>query len=569
MDIKGIIELKSQIIGQLSGQLSIGGLIFNDVNLTDGHIIFTLVDNTMVDGGKVVFEYSDFTPEQLALLKGEHGDAFVYEDFTPEQLAFLKGDPGYTPIKGIDYFDGVDATPYTHPANHAPSVISQDASNQFVTDTEKSTWNGKLVPGGKISLLNTLDAGRQSVVLGVISDSTANETTEWVYLLGQRLATKYPLYNVKYKNYNSPTDFNAWVNIQNVGDERCINFIKGKECLYMPKADVPITSADLDISFRLSLDNWGEAASKNLFGRYGAAGARSFFVTITATGVFSLYWSANGTDLLGAVFSTHSTLALTNGTGYWYRVSLDVDDGAGHYVAKLYNSTDGVTWTILQTITGASTTVIFDHATTPYLIGGYGTSSMAGKFYEIRIRDGIDGVIANPQPIESWKRIATDAYSGGTIVGSPTIYIYNGSYGGFGMTNFLDLPTLKKMVVPSFGGTQFISFSHNDGYNTGSVYMDNFNTVITNLKARIKYPNLCLVTQNPKLAPADGVYDHDSRRLSQISYCSNSNIDVIDAYREFMLDSRGLAALINVDGVHPNSTGEQLIIDTIAKYFNI
>ena len=36
-----------------------------------------------------------------------------------------------------------DANNYTHPANHSPSIITQDASNRFVTDAEKSTWNGK------------------------------------------------------------------------------------------------------------------------------------------------------------------------------------------------------------------------------------------------------------------------------------------------------------------------------------------------------------------------------------------------------------------------------------------
>ncbi len=32
---------------------------------------------------------------------------------------------------------------YTHPANHSPSIITQDASNRFVTDTLISTWNAK------------------------------------------------------------------------------------------------------------------------------------------------------------------------------------------------------------------------------------------------------------------------------------------------------------------------------------------------------------------------------------------------------------------------------------------
>lgn len=32
---------------------------------------------------------------------------------------------------------------YTHPANHPPSIITQDASNRFVTDAEKANWNAK------------------------------------------------------------------------------------------------------------------------------------------------------------------------------------------------------------------------------------------------------------------------------------------------------------------------------------------------------------------------------------------------------------------------------------------
>ena len=35
------------------------------------------------------------------------------------------------------------ANNYIHPASHAPSIITQDANNRFVTDTEKATWNAK------------------------------------------------------------------------------------------------------------------------------------------------------------------------------------------------------------------------------------------------------------------------------------------------------------------------------------------------------------------------------------------------------------------------------------------
>ncbi|MGE8207692.1 glycerophosphodiester phosphodiesterase family protein, partial [Heyndrickxia sp. NPDC080065] len=41
--------------------------------------------------------------------------------------------------------DGVEtgANKYTHPATHPASIIVQDGNNRFVTDTEKSNWNGK------------------------------------------------------------------------------------------------------------------------------------------------------------------------------------------------------------------------------------------------------------------------------------------------------------------------------------------------------------------------------------------------------------------------------------------
>ena len=46
--------------------------------------------------------------------KGDKGEPFTYDDFTTEQLASLKGEKGdngadgYTPVKGKDYFDGAD-----------------------------------------------------------------------------------------------------------------------------------------------------------------------------------------------------------------------------------------------------------------------------------------------------------------------------------------------------------------------------------------------------------------------------------------------------------------------------
>lgn len=80
------------------------------------------------------------------------------------------GSPGTTDTYTITYtndttstftvYNGADG--YTHPLTHPPSIIEQDASNRFVTDTEKATWDAKqnaltagtdyLAPGINVSL---------------------------------------------------------------------------------------------------------------------------------------------------------------------------------------------------------------------------------------------------------------------------------------------------------------------------------------------------------------------------------------------------------------------------------
>lgn len=49
-----------------------------------------------------------------------------------------------------------NANYYVHPANHPPSIITQDASNRFVTDTEKTTWNNKELLQAENTIRNNL-----------------------------------------------------------------------------------------------------------------------------------------------------------------------------------------------------------------------------------------------------------------------------------------------------------------------------------------------------------------------------------------------------------------------------
>ncbi|MEN1985877.1 hypothetical protein [Paenibacillus hubeiensis] len=53
--------------------------------------------------------------------------------------------PGFMSAADKQKLNGIEneANHYVHPVTHPPSIIAQDASNRFVTDAEKATWNGK------------------------------------------------------------------------------------------------------------------------------------------------------------------------------------------------------------------------------------------------------------------------------------------------------------------------------------------------------------------------------------------------------------------------------------------
>lgn len=59
------------------------------------------------------------------------GKGLSTEDFTSTEKSKLAG-------------IAAGANNYVHPANHPPAIITQDANNRFVSDTEKATWNGKV-----------------------------------------------------------------------------------------------------------------------------------------------------------------------------------------------------------------------------------------------------------------------------------------------------------------------------------------------------------------------------------------------------------------------------------------
>jgi len=96
------------------------------------------------------------------------GSGTVHDDLSPDADEHI--DWTLTNAKNI-HADNYTDTVYSHPANHPPSIITQDSSNRFVTDAEKSTWSGKSDAHSHPYLADSISHNDLS--------PTANEHIDW------------------------------------------------------------------------------------------------------------------------------------------------------------------------------------------------------------------------------------------------------------------------------------------------------------------------------------------------------------------------------------------------------
>ena len=137
------------------------------------------------------FKYSDFTPEQLANLKGEKGDKgdtgakgdkgepFKYSDFTPEQLANLKGDKGEL-VELINEAEGKSISIESAPSKMREIKIEGETVQK--TRSGKNLYNKGNVSGTLYNevLINELLAG--TYTLSAVATSSDTDKTQCLVL---------------------------------------------------------------------------------------------------------------------------------------------------------------------------------------------------------------------------------------------------------------------------------------------------------------------------------------------------------------------------------------------------
>lgn len=390
------------------------------------------------------------------------------------------------------------------------------------------------------------------------SDSTGNGPDEWVrvgiadtiHRLRPDLQIEYALYG---GNFRFPWPTTLYAGAQG---ERAINF-NGTRGRYIPYSDVGALTGDLDIQAKVNCPDYTIGGVNQLIvSLWGAAGNRGFYFGITADGRLQFHWSTDGT--IDNFYNSSALSALVDGQDAFVRVTAETGTGE----VKFYDSTDGNNWVLRNTFSTTPYTGCFAASGVPYELGSRGstgseagaTSVFRGRIYKCSIRDSVNGTIKTPQGIGSWISNAAGSGADTPLTGSQTVYIYNGSVAGAGLSYWSD--KINSVVTNFPFQYTLISTSHNDGPRLGKTLYDIWEVQINAIFARNPTTHIGIVLQNPETTgtPFQRNPEPHNRRVAQLAmYARKKGFDVINVYKAF-IDS-GRSDLIADDGVHP-TTGE-------------
>jgi hypothetical protein len=279
-------------------------------------------------------------------------------------------------------------------------------------------------------------------------------------------------------------------------------------------------------------------------------------------------WSADGTATVATVAST-SAVPFTDGQTGWIRVTLDVDNGSAGNTATFYTSTDGTTWTQLDSpIVTAGVTSIFNNASVPYSVGSYHTTPtdpFFGDIFWVEVCIGLAGWSVIPPMLTYYEQTTTTTTPTVVFNGAPSLLLLCASQSGQNILYLNDSVRRPKLFAPHGQQLVMLSTGNNEGNVTAQSWFSSYSSWVTNVKTNVPNTPIVVLTQNPTLSPITaGQVGMRARRGAHImSYAATTaGVYGIDTYPAF---TDIITQVNQSDGVHPTAAGSEVWADLLHR----
>lgn len=485
--------------------------------------------------------------------------------------------------KSID--DVVDATK-SLPIDTEVTFESQDAGawQSLGAGDPAGNYSPRLPSRGFTGLRAALDMG-QSTAISIQGDSTgdsngaapADPGERVPYRFVQKIAARYSGHHVLSKVWDhTAQDYGAWTAVQTHALGRRHAAMTTRSLRYVAPT-AAFVSGNLDLRILVSPTVWapGSGGDRVLIARYRKAdntgNVLQFRWVLDQNNAMKVRWSTDGSNWGVDRGATVATAGTVDGTPMWLRMTLEINTSTG-WTLKHYTSpaTDGATWTQLgATVSAAGATSAMyaaeGNANPPvFEIGGAewqpAANPLAGKIYEVQIRDGVGGPTVVPCCPETWQRYPDSAT---TFGGAPTLYLINGSRATTAMSYHTDSTRLPLMTQDYGQSMHIYNTGHNEvGASGPADWLTPYAAWVAAVASRLPRAAVVAVGQNPHTSDwtneAAYGYSHQQRIKELASLATTSNWGYVDLYSAYQADPRGVTALIASDGLHPNNAGYEL-----------
>lgn len=462
----------------------------------------------------------------------------------------------------------VAAAPYlaafraAHPETVVQALAAADATHLTMPTAVDATIAAlPTVKPSALGRLKTVKAfGASRCVVGVASDSTANDITDWVRIWHQKWgATLSSSTRRAYSDWNAGTS--SW-NAQ-VVDAAGVPADPGVivDDTFSRTGEVVGSTPDTGPAWAGTAGIWTADGSKaKAGGTFGNISTGLNSRDQTATLTLSVVTTAPSVAQSLRVYVG----ATGAGTGLWAMLSLST---AGALTVQLWKSlptntslaaavpvagavTNSAT---AQTVTLSISTVIQAVTLTATTAGQ--TTTLTGTISEAEtLSRGNNAFIGGGGAGGTFFAAIDTAHlqtpAADNPPPAPEVTIWNGATPGAGLTFF---DTAKRAAM--WGGKTIdvivVAISHNQGSQLPGDYITELSAWVDAVRAEHPEAALLLVSQNPQYPPSAGGAAHRERLAALRRWASQQGYDYVGAYEAFAAYAGGGSTLVDSGGVHP------------------